>query len=187
MSKLGNYVVSRCSEIHAHNQGFYLRGVVAMRDGRFYPGTEELFEPDSLEAMSFNFPETPAHLTIQEAKTAANARASAEALASLQAGMELPEEFDISKSIISIEESRWVTVDVLVEAKTHIGKHQPVGEPAQFFGGIEVSHRGGESDIHWNGPFSTKQQAVGCADQLMKDEIHGPENLPPVRPAPALR
>lgn len=151
-------LVSRCLQVHGTYWGYYLRGVVYMRDGRFLAGVEYLFEQESLTALAFRLEPSEEHLTIEQA------RSTADAIASDLAGLvpepkPVAEDHDITKTVQSVESFPWRFINDLDEVKTHLGELHEPGQERQFFAGIELSHRGGESDIDWKGPFATRELA----------------------------
>lgn len=167
-------VVGRCHDVHDDWQGGFLRGIVFMRNGEFCAGVEELWEPDSLTATNITFSEGPGFTTSAEAlKVAANKARDASQASRLQYEPEsgLSNELEIC----SIKETLWIAVDELDEIKGHVGFLSTEEDRDQYYAGIERSHRGGESEIGWYGPYQSAAEAEVVRDELMTEEQMPPE------------
>lgn len=160
-------VVARCQNAHEYRTGGYLRGVVFMDAGQFRPGTEDLFDYDSLNGSNFQPDSTMIFPTIEAAKDAADAIAVTIASIPWPEDPLLPED-DITQTIKSVEKSKWSNIDAEVELRTHVGELHEPDKPIQYFGGIERSWRGGgENDvIRWSRPYATREEAGKAADEM---------------------
>lgn len=178
-------VVGRCNDAHDDSQGSYLRGIVFIRNSEFCAGVEELWEPDSLTASDITFSEGPGFETFAEALKAAASRALEASQAS-----RLQDESECDQSdepeICSIKETLWVTVDELNEVKGHVGRLSTKEDGDQYYSGIERSHRGGDSEIVWNGPYPSAAEAEVDMNEWVNEELMPPEPEP-VSSAPGMR
>ncbi|MAG68319.1 MAG: hypothetical protein CMK74_20990 [Pseudomonadales bacterium] len=151
-------VVSRCTRVHETYWGYHLRGVVFMCDGSFLAGVEYLFEQGSLTALAFKLVPSELYFTIDQTGFAAAAVAS-DLAGLVPEPKPVAEDHDITKTVQSVESFPWRFINDLDEVKTHLGELHEPGQERQFYAGIELSHRGGESDIEWKGPFATRELA----------------------------
>lgn len=178
-------VVGRCNDMHDDYQGSLLRGIIFMRNGDFCAGVEELGGPDSLTASDITFPEGPHFKTYDEAVQAADNLAHDASQAN-----KLRYESDSDQSndpeISTVKQTSWVSVDELDEIRSHVGRITTEEDGEQYYAGIERSHRGGDSEIGWYGPYPSAYEAEVARGELTEEELMPPEPEP-VLSAPGMR